>query len=127
MNSKDTAGRTLVARIVGDMASRNLEPTAKEHELLALAAGLADQLDRLKATLAVEGYTHRLDSGRVVIHPAVAAINATSLALARVLGQVSMTELPAKDPVKQRAVQKRWSAHKPLSSVGRPVDGAAQG
>ena len=111
MSSKDSPGRVLVKRIIDDMARRNLEPTAKDHELLALAEGLADQLEKLKASAAANGYTTVIFSGSVVINPAVAAVNSTTLALAKVIGQVEMTELPAKDPVKQRAARTRWAAH----------------
>ncbi len=47
----------------------------------------------------------------MVIHPAVAAINTTSLALAKVLSRVTMTELPVKNAAKRRAAQMRSSAH----------------
>lgn len=104
-------GKALAKSIIDDLAARGLEPTVKEHELIAVAQGLADQLVGLRKSLAARGYSCVLNSGRVVVNPAIAAINTTSLALAKVLDQISMTEMPAKNAKKQHAAQVRWAAH----------------
>ena len=103
MTLPKTVGKRLVARIVNDMAANGLEPDAKERELLALAEGLVDQLDGLRKAVAAEGPTTVLESGRVVINAAVPAINTTSLALAKVLAQVQMSDQPPINLTKQRA------------------------
>jgi hypothetical protein len=103
-----TAGQELVSRIVDDMAARGLEPDAKEHELLAIAAGLADQIEALTEDVRREGYSSRLKSGRIVIHPAVAEIRAASTALSKVIEGVEMGEGIPLNRTKQRAAQARW-------------------
>jgi len=108
---RSTSGKALVRRIIADMSRRGLEPDAKERELLALAEGLADQLDGLRRSVSAEGYTSVLDSGRVVINAAVPAINTTSLALTKVLAAINMTDQPPVNLVKQRASKARWRAH----------------
>jgi hypothetical protein len=110
------AGKALVRRIVDDMAANNLEPTAKEHELLSVAEGLADQLAGLRGSLAARGYSSVLESGRIVLNPAVVQINSTSLALAKVLSQIQMGEDPPINRVKQRAALTRWRAHNEAKS-----------
>lgn len=111
MTARKTPGKALVGRIIADMSTRGLEPDAKERELLALAEGLADQLDGLRKAVSAEGYTTALESGRVVINAAVPAINTTSLALAKVLAQVQMSDQPPINLVKQRASKARWRQH----------------
>lgn len=112
MDPDTTPGGALVARIVAAMAAAGLQPDARERELLAVAETLADQLDGLKRDVEVNGYSTVLQSGRVVANPAVAAINQTATALARVLAQVSMTEEAPIDKARQRAAQARWRAKK---------------
>ncbi len=104
-------GLELVARIVADMRAHGLEPDAKETELLSLAEGLADRLAELEGSVEAEGLSTVLNSGRVVMNPAVAESRMTRTALASVLVKVSMTEGAAKDPAKVAAAQKRWLAH----------------
>ena len=111
MTARKTPGKALVARIIADMGARGLEPDAKERELLALAEGLADQLDGLRQAVATEGYSTTLETGRIVANPAVGLINSTSLALKNVLAAVNMTDQPPINLVKQRASKARWRAH----------------
>jgi hypothetical protein len=111
MTVPKASGRAMIKRIVADMASRGLEPDAKECELLDLAEGLADQLVALRRNVKAQGVSTTLESGRIVANPAVAQINTTSLALARVLGQISIDVAPPINRTKQRAAQARWSAH----------------
>lgn len=104
-------GRELVQRIVEDMQARGLEPDAKETELLALAEGLADRLADLEDSVAVEGLSVVLNSGRIVMNPAVSESRMTRTSLATVLGRISMEEGHTKDPAKVKAAQKRWQQH----------------
>ena len=106
-----SAGSDLVARIVADMREHGLEPDGKERELLSLASGLADRLAELEDCIEVEGLSVVLDSGRVLMNPAVGEARQTRTSLARVLMGVSMTEGRAKDPAKVRAAQARWLEH----------------
>jgi hypothetical protein len=111
MTPRKTPGKALVGRIIADMAARGLEPDAKERELLALAEGLADQLDGLRKSVSAEGYSTTLETGRIVANPAVGLINTTTTALARVLAQIQMSDQPPLNLVKQRASLSRWRAH----------------
>lgn len=104
-------GQDLVARVLAEMHAHGLEPDAKEQELLALAEGLADRLAELESDIEADGRTMVLNNGRVVMNPAVAESRMTRTSLATVLTKISMTEAPAKDPVKQAASQARWRAH----------------
>ena len=104
-------GQELVARIVAEMHASGLEPDAKERELLALAEGLADRLAELECSIEDEGLSMVLNSGRIVMNPAVAEARMTRTALAGVLSRISMTELPAKDPAKVKAAAVRWRQH----------------
>jgi hypothetical protein len=106
-----TPGEELTARIVADMAEHGLEPDGKERELLTLAEGLADRLAELEDVVEREGLSVTLQSGQVVMNPAVGESRMTRAALARVLAGVSMTEGRAKDPAKVRAAQARWLEH----------------
>lgn len=111
MTARKTPGKALVGRIIADMGARGFEPDAKERELLALAEGLADQLDGLHRSVAADGYSTTLETGRIVANPAVALTNTTSLALAKVLAQIQMSDQPPLNLVKQRASKARWRAH----------------
>lgn len=106
-----SAGAELVARIVADMRDQGLEPDGKERELLALAEGMADRLAELEECVEQEGLSFTLDSGRVVMNPAVGEARMTRTSLARVLAGVSMSEGRAKNPAKVRAAQARWLQH----------------
>jgi hypothetical protein len=106
-----TEDRELVSQIVAEMAEHGLEPDAKERELLALAEGIADRLSELEYRITADGLSITLHSGRVLMNPAVAKARMTRTALASVLVKISMTEAPAKHPVKQAASQTRWRAH----------------
>jgi hypothetical protein len=46
-----------------------------------------------------------------VVNPCVAESRMTRTSLATVLTKISMTEAPAKDPVKQAASRARWREH----------------
>ncbi len=111
MTTRKTPGKALVARIIADMDAHGLEADTKERELLRLAEGLADQLDGLRKSVAAEGYSTTLETGRIVANPAVALINSTSLALTKVLAGVQMTE-PAPETRAsaraRRAANQRW-------------------
>lgn len=93
------------------MRDQGLEPDGKERELLALAEGMADRLAELEECVEQEGLSFTLDSGRVVMNPAVGEARMTRTSLARVLAGVSMSEGRAKDPAKVRAAQARWLQH----------------
>lgn len=106
-----SAGRALVERIIQDMAARGLEPDAREREQLTVAEGLANQIEELKNDVQVLGYSSRLKSGRVVMHPAVAEIRQASATLSKVLSAIDMGEGLPVNRTKQAAAQARWRAH----------------
>jgi hypothetical protein len=109
--SATSSGRELIDRLVADMARRGLQPDAKETELLAIAERLANQLQGLERSIRRNGYSSKLESGRIVANPCIAQLNSTSTALAKVLQQIQMYEVPAINRVRQRAAQTRWQAH----------------
>lgn len=111
MTVPKASGKAMIRRIVADMTSRGLEPDALERELLDLAEGLADQLVALRRNVKMQGVNTTLESGRIVANPAVAQINTTSLALAKVLSQINMDETPAINRTKQAAAKARWRPH----------------
>ncbi len=124
MTLPKTAGRRLVSRIVKDMGANGLEPDGKERELLTLAEGLADQLEKLREVVASEGYTTVIGTGRIVAHPCVALANQTTTALARVLAQIRMDDGPSVNLVKQRASKTRWRAHNAAKAQQYAAGGA---
>jgi hypothetical protein len=106
-----SAGADLVARITAEMRENGLEPDAKETELLAVAEGLQNRLADLERDIEEDGRSMVLTSGRIVMNPAVAESRMTRTSLATVLTKISMSEAPAKDPVKQAASRTRWREH----------------
>jgi len=106
-----SAGKQLVERIIRDMAALGLEPDTREREQLAVAEGLANQIEALTNTVRAEGYSSRLKSGRVVIHPSVAEIRQASATLSKVLSTIDMGEGLPVNRTKQAAAQARWRAH----------------
>jgi hypothetical protein len=60
----------------------------------------------------------KINSGRLVVNPSVAAARQASLALAKVLDGVQLTETPAVNRKKQHAAQVRWAAHNRAKSEG---------
>jgi hypothetical protein len=104
-------GDRLVAAILAEMAGEGCVPTAQESELLAVARELADRLDRLEAALGTDGELLTSSTGVQKVHPAAVEHRQASMALARVLGGVVVTDSSAgKRPVKQRAAAARWTA-----------------
>jgi hypothetical protein len=113
-----TAGKQLVQRIEAELAARGLEPDGKEREMLRIAAKLADQLQELEADIKRNGCTTVISSGRLCVNPSVAAARQASLALAKILSGIEMSEAPAVNRVKQRAAQVRWRAHNEAKREG---------
>ena len=103
-------GAALVARIRAEMAEENLEPDAREVELLSLAEDLADRIAELEKAIEVDGLTSTSKGGLVRLHPGVVEARQTRTALARVLSEIQMRD-DSKNPVKQRAADTRWSSH----------------
>jgi len=53
-----------------------------------------------------------------VVNPSVAAARQASLALAKILGGISMTEAPTVNMKKRHAAQVRWAAHNQAKAEG---------
>jgi len=113
-----TAGEALVGRITAELAALGLEPDGMERELLSIAAKLADQLAALEADIKTNGVSTVISSGRPVVNPSVAAARQASLALAKILGGISMTEAPTVNMKKRHAAQVRWAAHNQAKAEG---------
>lgn len=110
MKTDQQSGAALVARIRAEMAAEDLEPDAKEVELLAIAEALQDRIVELEALIVSEGLSCTSKNGVVHLNPATGEARQTRSALARVLGGIQM-QRDAKDPVKQRAAAVRWRGH----------------
>lgn len=106
-----TAGDALVERITEEMRKSGLRPDGRETEWLEQARNLANRIADLEICIAEDGLTVVLNSGRVVLHPAVPEVRQQRAALARVLAGIQMEEAAVKDPVKQKAAQSKWRAH----------------
>jgi hypothetical protein len=81
-------------------------------QLLAIAAGMADRIERLEAIAAREGEIVTSPTGTVKTNPAVVVARSQSVGLARVLSAISITdstgEKSGKNATKQRAARRRW-------------------
>jgi DNA-binding Lrp family transcriptional regulator len=111
-------GDALVERLRGEMAGEGLIPTSGEEELLAVARNLADRIELLQQIVAVDGERRSMKDGRVQLHPALAEIRQCEATLSRVVNGIQTMEVAPKNPVKQRAAQTRWRAHR-LAEVER--------
>jgi hypothetical protein len=111
LDSQETRGAALVARLRGEMAEQHLIPTSSEEELLAVAKDLADRIERLQRMVAADGERKKMKDGRVQLHPALAEIRQCEATLSRVVNGIQTMEAAPKNPVKQRAAQTRWRAH----------------
>lgn len=58
--------------------------------------------------VAADGERTVSDSGMVRLHPGIAEIRQHAVALAAVLGRISLDDVSGKDPVKQRAARSRY-------------------
>jgi predicted transcriptional regulator len=118
LSSQVTRGDSLVARLRGEMAEQGLIPTSVEEEHLATARDLADRIERLQAMVKRDGESRKSKDGTVRLHPALAEIRQCEGVLTRVVSAVSTMETAAKNPVKQKAANTRWRAHR-LAAVER--------
>lgn len=101
-------GRALVVSILSQLAGDDLTPDAREVALLRAAGELRDRMDQLAALVAVDGERSVSDSGIVRLHPGIAEGRQCSIALAKVLASVGMTDNGGKSPRHQRAAHRRW-------------------
>lgn len=110
------SGAALVARLRAEMDVADLEPDAKEVELLGIAEALQDRIVELEELISAEGMSNTSKSGVVHLNPAVGEVRQTRAALARVIAGIQLRE-EVKDPVKQRAANTRWRAHNEAKRV----------
>jgi hypothetical protein len=113
-----TRGDALVARLRGEMAEQGLIPTSVEEELLSTVHDLADRIELLQRIVAVDGDRRKLEDGTIRLHPGLAEIRQCESTLARVIGGIQTMDVPQKNPVKQKAANTRWRAHR-LAAVER--------
>jgi hypothetical protein len=106
-------GPQLVAAILAQLAEDGLEPDARDAALLQTAARLADRMAGLELMIASDGERSVSETGIVRLHPGIAEYRNHSIALAKVLQAVALSETVgvAKDPAKVRAAETRWRAH----------------
>ncbi|GES37480.1 hypothetical protein RAJCM14343_2735 [Rhodococcus aetherivorans] len=102
----------MAAAIVAEMAEEGLVPDAKEQALLDAAAQVVDRIDALEKIVARDGELLTSSTGTIRVHPAVAEHRQLAATLPKVLsGIVLGNTATAKDPVKQRAANRRWQLH----------------
>jgi hypothetical protein len=110
---KKTRGQLLREAIESEMRELNCRPTSVEEELLSIAVGMADRIERLEAIAAKEGEIVTTPTGTTKTNPAVTESRAQAVALARVLSSISITdstgEASGKNQQKQRAARRRWN------------------
>jgi hypothetical protein len=111
-------GAVLVARLRGETAEQGLIATSTEEELLAVACDLADRIALLQNIVAIDGERRVAKDGTVRLHPALAETRQCEATLTRVVSAIRTMEEPEKNPVKQKAAQSRWRAHR-LAHVER--------
>ena len=98
-----------------DAAIANYELTDSELELLAEVCRSLDVIDGLNAAIARDGLTVEGASGQVRVHPAVAEVRSTGLAVARLLALLRLPDeqgaaIPTGTVLRaQRAAESRWS------------------
>jgi hypothetical protein len=103
------------ARAFYDAALADYVLTDSELLLLAQVCKSLDVIDGLNAAIARDGLTVEGASGQVRVHPAVAEVRSTGLAVARLLAQLGLPdEAGAKLPTalslrSQRGNQTRWA------------------
>lgn len=111
--TKPTRGKRLTDAIRAEMAELQCTPTSVEEELLHIAEGMADRIERLEAITAKEGELITTPTGQVKVNPSTVEARSQSVALARVLSAISITdstgETAKKSPAKQRAARRRWN------------------
>ena len=109
----ESAGQKLTSAVLADLEMQDLEPDAREVELLARAAKAADRIEHLEAIVASEGATFRNKSGVVFPSPLLAEIRLQDGILMQALRGIKMepAKTPAgKDAAKSRAGQASWRA-----------------
>ena len=111
--SKESAGQRLTGAILADLEMQDLEPDAREVELLARAAAAADRIEALEAIVAADGETYRNKAGVVCPSPLLQEIRAQDQILLQALRGIKMEPAKTaggKDAVKARAGQASWRA-----------------
>lgn len=111
--SKESAGQSLTAAILADLAMQDLEPDARESALLARAATAADRIEALEAIVAAEGATFTNKAGVVCPSPLLAEIRLQDQVMMSALRGIKMdppTTPAGKNAAKSRAGQASWRA-----------------
>jgi hypothetical protein len=107
-------GELLVQSILAEMAELGVVPTSTEDEVLVMASTLADRLAELEEIISDEGLMITTSRGDSKINPAATEHRMITVALARVLGSISFSDVtsPATgkktNPTKARSARARW-------------------
>ena len=110
---KQTAGQRLTADLLADLEQQDLEPDARENELLARAATAADRIAELEAVVSREGSTFTDKNGVVRPSPLLAEIRCQDGILMQALRGIKMehtTTAAGKSAAHSRAGQASWRA-----------------
>lgn len=92
------------------MREQNLQPDAREVELLDRARAAADRIAELESLVAKHESTFIDTDGVYRPSPLLVEIRQSTTILTRCLNGIQMNPGPAKNPVKQRAGQASWVA-----------------
>ncbi len=112
-NSNESAGQRLTGSILADLEIQDLEPDAREVELLARAATAADRIEALDAIVAAEGATFVNKAGVRCPSPLLAEIRLQDSVLMQALRGIKMdppTAAAGENAAKSRAGQASWRA-----------------
>lgn len=104
------AGTELVSKIIKEMAVDKIMPDSREAALLRTAGELRDRMADLEAAIAEDGLRRETKAGTIQLHPAAGELRQHSVALARVLGGISLADTHTpKSARHQRAAAVRWA------------------
>jgi phage terminase small subunit len=113
----DAAGKQIWKALQADLPD-DWEMTAREVELLHLAARQADLVAELEEALAEEGITVAGAAGQRRMNAVATELRQSRIALARLLGEIEMPEGEDEEPTTaqrvraRRAAQARWRRRK---------------
>lgn len=113
VGTKESAGQSLSSSILADLEMLDLEPDAREVELLARAAQAADRIEELEAVVTAHGATFTNKAGVVCPSPLLQEIRAQDQILIQCLRGIKMEASKTaggKDAAKSRAGQASWRA-----------------
>ena len=109
----ESAGQRLTGAILADLEMQDLEPDAREVELLARAAAAADRIEALEAIVTAQGATFTNKAGVICPSPLLAEIRLQDQVMMSALRGIKLEASKTaggKDVKKSLAGQASWRA-----------------